>query len=342
MAPKDKVNLILRETPEIHFAIVGMGKMGGYHLQSLQQLAAGKFEEYYKGDIQQQLNKIRIVGICDIDEGQISQYTGIATYTDYDKMLDCSKPDIIIIASPTTTHFQYTKKALEKGCHAFVEKPIVTRTDQIHELVNLADTRGLRLMSGHVERYNPVSITIKSIQKEKFFTPVSYSFVRMQRHDARIADDIIVDKVIHDLDLSLYFFGEIENAEVEQTKLVDSKVFQAAVDLQHKNGITGRIFVSWLVDSDDKTRQVTIRGEENQELFGDFYRKKLLLDGREVECSVPGWIKPDSNQIKDELVDFIFYCTEPAETASFLKPLLSMEEILHGTKYISEIIKQTA
>lgn len=333
------LHLIPRDTTEIRLAIVGMGKMGTYHLRSLEQLAAGRFEDYYKGDIQRQLNKIRVTGLCDTDPDKTAPFDHIPHYTDFTAMLDKARPDIVIIASPTQTHYNFAKTALHAGCHAFVEKPIVTVKNHIHELVGLAEQKGLRLMSGHVERYNPVSITIRTLLLEKQLTPESYSFVRMQRHDERIADDIIVDKVIHDLDLALYFFGDIETSELSQTRIVDGKIFQAAVSLHHRSGVTGRLFVSWLVDSDDKTRQVSIRGNRGREIFGDFFRKKLLLDGREVECHVPGWIKPDSNQIKDELVDFLFYCTQPAPEANHLKPLLSIPEIVHSTEQLSSLLQ---
>ena len=245
----------------------------------------------------------------------------------------------MIIAAPTQTHYNLAVTSLQKGIHTFVEKPIVTSREQVDMLVRTASQNGCRLMSGHVERYNPVSIKIKSLLRENKIKPESYSFIRMQRHDDRITDDIIVDKVIHDLDLALYLFSGIEKVELKDPKKVDEKVFQSTVNIKHTDDVNGSIFVSWLVESSDKTRHVSITGREHR-LFGDFYIKKLLLDGREIECDVPGWIKPDSNQVKDELVDFILHCSEECPGVKTVEPLLSLQDIVQTTILIESLTGQ--
>jgi UDP-N-acetylglucosamine 3-dehydrogenase len=329
------MNLIPNNINAIRFAIAGMGKMGGYHLNALQQLMAADYEEYYKGGICEQLGKISISGICDIALEKIP--TNISRrFGSVEEMLDKTKPHILIIATPTQTHKKIAIASLERGIHTFVEKPIVTSLTEFEELLLLAEKNKCRLMAGHVERYNPVSVKIVSLLKNIKPLADSYSFVRTQKHDSRIADDIITDKIIHDLDLSLYFFGNIESIKVENYKLVDNKVYEACLSLQHQNGIKGTIFVSWLRDSSVKERKVEIL-QGGHKWTGDLVRKQLWVDDMEIKCMVDGMIKPSNNQIKDELFDFVAFCIG-SESLQNTAPLLSLKEIKHVIKWLETII----
>ena len=325
-----------RDNDEIRIAIAGMGRMGNFHLESLRQLAAGEHEDYYKGAIQSQLKKIRICGVCDVDSSRLAEHSDIATFKSFEKLIAESDPDIVIIATPSQTHFALAKLALENGVHALVEKPLVTSANEIERLIDIANRNGCRLISGHVERYNPVSIKIVSLLKETSAAAKSYSFVRTQKHDERISDDIIIDKVVHDVDLALYFFGPIEKVEIKETKKVGGKIYEARLETVHTSGVKGDIFVSWLVEGDEKRRQVEILCEDHK-LFGDFTNKSLCVDGKPLQCEVAGMIKPENNQIKDELVDFIMYCTAPDPSQNPVLPLLSLDEIVESVKLIERI-----
>ncbi|OHB49663.1 MAG: hypothetical protein A2Y10_05765 [Planctomycetes bacterium GWF2_41_51] len=326
------MNLIAGNSSEIRIAIAGMGKMGGYHLNALQQLAAGVYEDYYKGNVNEYLSKIKIVGICDISPEKAKK-DNIRSFSSAASMLKQISPDILIIAAPTETHLELAKMAIQNGVHTFVEKPIVAKSAQLNELINLAQEKGCRLMAGHIERYNPVSIKIVSLLKDKNPLTENYSFVRTQRHDSRIPDDIITDKVIHDLDLSLYFFGAIKKIKVNDYKLVDGKTYEISLSTEHQNGIKGNLFVSWLNNEEYKKREVQIL-QGGHKWKGDFVSKQLWVDDMEIKCQVNGMIKPANNQIKDELVDFIASCIEPLEN---IVPLLSMDEIIDSTKWLEEI-----
>ena len=334
------LNLIPRDSDNIRIAIIGMGKMGNYHLNALRQLAGGKYEDYYKGAIETQLSKIKIAALCDANPDRLTKFAPVPVFTSLRDALEQAAPHLAIIAAPTHAHFDLAKNALENGLHILIEKPIVTHTRQIEVLLNLAEQNGCRIMSGHVERYNPVAIKIVSLLKQTPGKVTSYSFRRIQKHDGRIKDDIIVDKVIHDLDLAVYFFGSIETVSVKTVKKLDSLFYEAMFEVIHKNRVKGIIFVSWFAAEDIKIRQVEI-SVDGKVLFGDFSQKRLSLDNDEIECEVKGWIKPSNNQIKDELVDFIGYCSKPDPQGTQPKPLLTTDEIVHSIKWLEEIRKMT-
>ncbi len=329
------MSLIPLTSPQIRITIAGMGRMGNFHRMALEQLASGQIESYYKCGINDHLGKIRICGICDTQAQCLRSLPHLSGFDSVERMLDQTHPDILIVATPTETHKGIALSSLKRGLHTFVEKPIVTAQKDLDELIAAAEKSGVRLMAGHVERYNPVSIKIRTLLQNIQPVAQSYSFLRTQQRPDRIADDIITDKVIHDLDLAQYFFGRIRTIEPEVIKRVDGRVCEARFVLQHESGTSGTLFVSWIVDAQTKKRQVEIR-QGGHIWKGDFVSKQLWVDGQEILCHVEGWIKPSNNQIKDELVDFIAYASELSRIQPVV-PLLSIEEIVESTKLLEFI-----
>jgi predicted dehydrogenase len=336
MQPDTSLRLLPRAIDAIKIGIVGMGKMGNFHLAALRQLAEGSHEDYYKGGITSQLKKIKVCGLCDCSRARLDAHPDIAGYESLDVLIAEQQSHIIVIASPTQTHWRLAKESLERGVHTFVEKPLVTRRAELDELIVIAKQNGCRLMSGHVERYNPVAVKIVSLLREKRPKVNEYSFIRSQKHDERIPDDIICDKLIHDIDLALYFFGQIDRVAVEDVHFVGGQPYQIRVKTVHKNGIRGDIFVSWLVSGLEKKREVVVSCSDLK-VLGDFAGKRLLVNGEPIGCEVPGMITPFNNQIKDELVDFIMYCSEPDVAGELIAPLLTLDEIVQSIALIDTI-----
>jgi UDP-N-acetylglucosamine 3-dehydrogenase len=336
----DTLRLIPSTADEIRVGIVGMGKMGDFHLTALSQLAGGHYEDYYKGGIISQLKKVRVCGLCDSKRSRLEVHKSIAGYDSVKRLIAEQKPHILIIATPIQTHWSLAKEALESGVHTFVEKPLVTKSKELNDLIAIAQCNGCRLMSGHVERYNPVSIKIRSLLQEKTVSVHTYNFARLQKHDDRIVDDIVSDKLIHDMDLALYFFGPIEAVTVKEVKAVGGQPYQIRVETVHKNNIRGDIFVSWLVSSPEKKREVVISCED-MTVLGDFAGKRLFVNGEPSICEVPGMIRPINNQIKDELVDFIAFCSTLQVSSGRIVPLLMLDEVVQSVTLLEAILSQS-
>ena len=336
MSSDKSLQLIPRDIDEIRIGIAGVGKMGNFHLAALRQLTDGQYEGYYKGGVTSQLKKIRICGLCDCSKSRLESHPTIAGYESLHALISEQKPHILIIATPIWTHMQLAKESLESGVHTFVKKPLVTNRSELNELIAIGERNGRQLISGHVERYNPVAIKIVSLLHDKSVKVNSYSFVRIQKHDERIADDIITDKLIHDIDLASYFWGPIVKVTVKEAREVHGQTYEIRLEAVHENNVRGDIFASWLVPSDEKKREVRIFCE-NITLLGDFAGKCLLVNGEPIDCEVPGMIKPFNNQIKDELVDFIMYCSEPETSGERIAPLLTLKEIVQSVTLLDRI-----
>lgn len=336
------MQLLSRNLSRIRVAVAGLGKMGTYHVQALQRLAKGESEEYYKSGLGDQIGKLELCGLCEpCTEKTRRIATGIPCFTDWQELLAKAKPALAIIASPTRTHFPLTLMSLQAGVHTFVEKPLVTRLDEFLRLSEVADAQGCRLMSGHVERYNPVAIKLRSMIVAEQINALNYRFRRSQPHDVRISDDIVTDKIVHDLDLAQYFFGDIADYRLLNSKQADGLTQEATVLLRHVNGAEGTLFVSWLLPDTGQCREVRITCRNGAAVVGDFAGKALRINGQLISCAVPAWIKPDNNQIKDELADFIAYCMESEPDMPVFQPLLQTREIETSIAIIETLIKNT-
>ena len=71
------------------------------------------------------------------------------------------KPDIVVIANPTSMHLDYLQKALKAGCHVYLEKPVSHNLDGVDQLLELHKTRKSVVQVGCQLRCHPQLIMIK-------------------------------------------------------------------------------------------------------------------------------------------------------------------------------------
>ncbi len=116
-----------------------------------------------------------------------------------------SHVDAAIIATPTVTHEQIATELLKAGIDVLVEKPIAESSAAGERLARLAEVRGRILQAGHLERFNPAVTSL-----EKALTiPLFFEIHRLSVFTPRSLDiDVVLDLMIHDLDIVLSFTGE--------------------------------------------------------------------------------------------------------------------------------------
>ncbi|MDF3128268.1 Gfo/Idh/MocA family oxidoreductase [Kiritimatiellaeota bacterium B1221] len=331
--------MIPRDHSPLRIALAGYGAMGKIHHKAIQSLQAGGTEDYYKGDLPQQLRRIDFCGICEPDTNRWNPSSKVKFYQDWDQLLTEQNPHLAVIAAPTKFHFRLAEKSLSAGVHTLVEKPICHTPTESQFLINLADSQGCRLLAGHVERYNPVTIKLKQLIANENLCIGQYRFERTQPHPTRIPDDIITDKLIHDLDLALHLFGPVRDVGCLAYKSIEGRIMEMEIELTHLNGLQGRLFVSWLVSANaDKNRQVRIYAGKEDLIYGDFVLKKLIRNHVNLPCDVPGMVTPGNNQIKDQFVDFLAYSLEPVP--GIPPPLLSPAEMQESIRIIEQIRSQ--
>ncbi|HAT3992759.1 TPA: Gfo/Idh/MocA family oxidoreductase [Elizabethkingia anophelis] len=164
--------------------LVGAGHLGKIHLRLLNQ--SGKYE---------------LVGFYDSDAEngkKLEQEFGYKYYNDLDQLL--SEIQVLDIVTPTLFHYEYAKKAIEKGIHFFIEKPVTQTLEQAEELIRLCEEKNIKVQVGHVERYNPAYIATKNYLSNPQFIEIH----RLAEFNPRGTDvSVVLDLMIHDLDILL-------------------------------------------------------------------------------------------------------------------------------------------
>lgn len=165
--------------------VIGAGVFGGYH--------AGKYAS---------LPDVDFVGVLDLDADRgaaLAAKHGVKAFTDPGDFL--AGLDVVTIAAPAFTHAGLTQAALERGVHAYVEKPLALTVADARALVDLAKGNGLVLAGGHQERAIFRAMGLLDAPE----TPVSIEAVRRSSYYPGRGTDVscVLDMMIHDLDLAL-------------------------------------------------------------------------------------------------------------------------------------------
>ncbi|KLI43542.1 oxidoreductase [Brachyspira hyodysenteriae] len=167
---------------KVNISLIGVGRMGQFHL-----------------NVVSQINHINLAGIYDADENhlnEISQKYNIRKFNSVDEAID--NADAVIIASPTIYHFEIAKKAVEKGKHVLVEKPMTETYAQALELEEIVKQKNVILQVGHVERFNGAVQELHHIIEKPYLIEAR----RLAPFTPRITDvGVVFDIMIHDLDI---------------------------------------------------------------------------------------------------------------------------------------------
>ncbi|RLI36369.1 hypothetical protein DRO66_05765, partial [Candidatus Bathyarchaeota archaeon] len=133
----------------------------------------------------------------------MSERYGITYYSHFKDLLKREEVEAVTICTPTTTHFKIALEAVEFGKHVFVEKPMVSTSEEAQRLLAKAEEKGVNLMVGFIERFNPGVQKVKSLIKSNIFGNVVLAFARrVGRWPERIGDvGVVKDTAIHDLDI---------------------------------------------------------------------------------------------------------------------------------------------
>jgi UDP-N-acetylglucosamine 3-dehydrogenase len=233
----------------IRVAVVGVGSMGKNHAR-----------------VYQDLSDVELVAIVDKDKAT-AQNAGrryhVPAYHDICEMVEKEKPEAVSVVVPTQHHFPVVKQLLEAGCHVLVEKPIANSIAESQELVTTAKRLGRILMVGHIERFNPAVIELKSrLEAGELGRVFQIHTRRLGPFPSRIQDvGVVMDLATHDLDIMRYLTGsEVIRVYSEiKRELHTSQEDLFAGILRFEDGTIGILEINWLTPT--KIRELYVTGE---------------------------------------------------------------------------------
>jgi predicted dehydrogenase len=164
--------------------VIGVGHLGRIHANLYQQIEPAHLE-----------------GVFDIDQDKskkIASELKTKSYENCDELFE--QVEAVNIVTPTSSHYEVAKKALDKGCHLFIEKPIMASEEEAAEIINLAKDKNKIVQVGHIERFNPAILAMSDVPLKPMFIE-SHRLASFNPRGTDVA--VILDLMIHDLDLIL-------------------------------------------------------------------------------------------------------------------------------------------
>jgi len=190
------------------------------------------------------------------------RFPHVRTMTDYRDLLSDESIDAVVVATPTKTHAQIVREALNAGKHVLAEKPLCTRSSEAQALAKLADTTGRVLMVGHVFLFNNgINKLREKIQNDELGRIHYLDAVRTNLGPVRGDVNALYDLGTHDITIFNYL---LDSVPVEVSALgrcisqpnIEDVCFAT---LRYPDGTLGHIHVSWM--NPRKVRTITVAGD---------------------------------------------------------------------------------
>lgn len=238
---------------KLKIGVLGAGHLGKIHLRLLQESSDYELVGFY--DSQPQI------------AAKISREFGYRSFSEVDSLLD--EVDVIDIVTPTISHFELGKKALEKGLHIFLEKPITATVEEANELVSLAKAKGVLGMVGQVERFNPALMAANPYIN----TPMFIETHRLAEFNPRGTDvSVVLDLMIHDIDAILSVVqSKVIDVQASGVSIISETPDIANARLRFENGCVANLTASRI---SMKTMRKSRFFQRDAYVSVDFFEKK--------------------------------------------------------------------
>ncbi|HEY5437263.1 MAG TPA: Gfo/Idh/MocA family oxidoreductase, partial [Acidimicrobiales bacterium] len=167
----------------IRVALAGAGVMGANHARLLSSIP--------------ECELVAVVEQDDVRGQAVAAMAGTKHLTSFDELPD--DVQAVVIATPTATHEKLGIQLLGRGIDLLIEKPIASNAVEARRLLEAVEGTDQILMVGHIERFNPAFIELQRFLDE----PLHLEFTRVGPYSPRVGIDVVLDLMIHDLDLAL-------------------------------------------------------------------------------------------------------------------------------------------
>jgi predicted dehydrogenase len=240
----------------LKIGVVGVGHLGKFHLNNWKTIEG-----------------VELVGFFDPNDDtarEVSEKYQLPRFLDADALLNAC--DAIDVVAPTTFHFEWCEKAIKKGKHVFVEKPLANTMEEAHQLVKLAGESGIKFQVGHVERFNPAFLAIKDMPLSPLFIEVH----RLAQFNPRGTEvSVILDLMIHDIDIVLSIVkSDVKSISASGVGVMTETPDIANVRIEFHNGCVANLTSSRI--SMKKMRKVRLF-QKDAYIGIDFLNKKTEI-----------------------------------------------------------------
>ena len=187
-------------TSKLKVSLLGLGRAGRFHLESIRQL-----------------DEVILASVYDLNHErmqQVAEQFGCRAAAGVDEAVGHSDVDAVMVATPTDTHYEYVVAALEAGKPVLTEKPLGRRLDQIDTCFGRAADAGQPLFVAFQRRFDPSFAALVEgvhagrVGRLQFVRTVSRDNPVPSLDYIRTSGGIFHDCMVHDLDMICHIAGE--------------------------------------------------------------------------------------------------------------------------------------
>jgi predicted dehydrogenase len=207
-----------KEQVMVRIGIAGIGFMGVTHYKAARNVTGGQVTALFTRDAKKLAGDWTNVRGNFGEAGGVQDLSGVRKHNSLDALLNDPEVDLIDICLPTYLHREITLKALSRGKHVLVEKPIALNLEDADEMIAAAEGAGRLLMVGQVLRFFPEFAFVKeTLDNGEYGRLLGAHFKRIISRpdwsgdnwfaDASKTGGPVIDLHIHDADFVQYLFG---------------------------------------------------------------------------------------------------------------------------------------
>jgi predicted dehydrogenase len=287
--------------------VIGVGALGQHHARHLARLA-----------------EVRLMGVCDVDAGRAAKIAGelgTLAFVEVDDLL--AKVEAITVAVPTPAHAEVGLRALELGVPVLMEKPLAATLAEADKLIAVAKRRRLQLQVGHIERYNRALRAAEPYLDGPRYIE-SQRLAPFQPRGTDVA--VVLDLMIHDLDLVLHLTGGSAATEVRASgiSVLSSHLDLANARVEFANGAVAQATASRVAR--ERVRRLRLFQPNG------YFSLDLGSGGGEFMRVRPGW-QPGTGRVLADVVERIELEAPEADALA-----LELQSFVHAVRGQREVV----
>ena len=293
-------------TARLPVGVIGVGALGQHHARHL----AG-------------FSDVRFAGVYDVDPTRakkIAGELGTVAFGDMDELL--GRVEAVTVAVPTPAHAEVGIRALKRGVPVLMEKPLAATLVEADDLIAEARRRQVQLQVGHIERYN------RAIRAAEGYLdgPRYIESMRLAPFQPRGTDvAVVLDLMIHDLDLVLHLTGSVAT-EVRASGLpvLSPHLDIANARVEFANGAVALATASRVAR--ERIRRLRLFQPNG------YFSLDLATGGGEFMRVRPGW-QPGTGRELADVVERIELAAPEADALS-----LELQSFVHAVRGEHEVV----
>jgi len=194
----------------LKYALIGCGRISRNHIAAAMN------------------NSLEIVALCDIIPENINEKMNmlklpatVRQYTDYQKMLEIEKPDLVAVTTESGKHASIALDCIDAGCNLIIEKPITLSLKDADAIIAKAKQKGVKVCANHQNRFNkPIKKIREALEAGRFgkllygtahirwFRSKEYYEQAAWRGTWELDGGALMNQCIHDIDLLRWMMGD--------------------------------------------------------------------------------------------------------------------------------------